>query len=277
MKCIFCKCDSSDSKSAEHIIPESLGNKCQVLSRGIVCDSCNNYFAHKIEKPVLEMPYFKSLRARAMIESKKGKVPPFTGVTQNGDIIEVSFPQEGHGTIQVICNNLTAFKTLQSDRRLYLPMIYEPPIDNQLLSKFICKIAIEAFAQRLSEVENWQPDFVENESLDGIRYFVRYGRHHSSWPYLVRRIDGESQIEYDKAQNIMMEKMSEYDFLIPDVPTIEGGDRSVKNLYFIMAIMGVEYSVNLTNGGIERYINWLKDNQNKSILQMHKSQFHSHL
>lgn len=39
MHCIFCKCDSTNSKSVEHIIPESLGNKSHILRPGIVCDN----------------------------------------------------------------------------------------------------------------------------------------------------------------------------------------------------------------------------------------------
>lgn len=54
MNCIFCKEESSNSRSIEHIIPESLGNKDHVLPPGIVCDKCNNYFARKIEKKILE-------------------------------------------------------------------------------------------------------------------------------------------------------------------------------------------------------------------------------
>lgn len=40
--CIFCHKDSSNSKSIEHIIPESLGNKEHILPNGYVCDICNN-------------------------------------------------------------------------------------------------------------------------------------------------------------------------------------------------------------------------------------------
>jgi len=50
MRCLFCKCPSDDSKSVEHIIPETLGNADHVLPRGTVCDKCNNYFSRKIEK-----------------------------------------------------------------------------------------------------------------------------------------------------------------------------------------------------------------------------------
>lgn len=73
MQCVFCHKDSTASKSVEHIIPESLGNKHYFLSKGYVCDGCNNYFAVKIERELLEQPYFKSMRFRNEILTKKGK------------------------------------------------------------------------------------------------------------------------------------------------------------------------------------------------------------
>lgn len=38
--CIFCNQDSTESKSIEHIIPESLGKDELILDKGIVCDKC---------------------------------------------------------------------------------------------------------------------------------------------------------------------------------------------------------------------------------------------
>ena len=57
-RCIFCKQDSGTSKTIEHIIPESLGNKDHILSRGVVCDYCNNHFGLKIEEPLLDSDYW---------------------------------------------------------------------------------------------------------------------------------------------------------------------------------------------------------------------------
>jgi hypothetical protein len=75
MRCIFCKCDATNSRSIEHIIPESLGNTDHTLPRGIVCDTCNQYFASKVEKPVLDSGVFQFLRSRMNVPSKKGKIP----------------------------------------------------------------------------------------------------------------------------------------------------------------------------------------------------------
>ena len=75
MRCIFCKQDSSTSKSVELIIPESLGNVEHVLPLGAVCDACNQYFARKIERQVLDSPMFRRLRADMAVRNKRGRIP----------------------------------------------------------------------------------------------------------------------------------------------------------------------------------------------------------
>lgn len=277
MRCIFCKNDSSNSKSVEHIIPESLGNKSHILQKGIVCDGCNNYFGNKIEKNVLDMPYFKSLRGRVLIGNKKGKIPRISGFTKNKEDVEIAFSLNGDNTFEVIYKNEKTLETLISHNELYVPFIPEPPKNDLLISKFIGKIALEAFAQRVSFVEDWQDDFVQLKALDELRNFVRYGKGYTIWPYYIRRIDSENQIKYDEKLNKFFEKLNEYDFLIPDNSSIEGDIHKIDNLYFVMAIMGIEYTINLTNAGLNRYTTWLSENQNKSILHMEKSEFHSNL
>jgi len=277
MKCIFCKNDSSNSKSVEHIIPESLGNKTQTLSKGVVCDVCNHYFGNKIEKNVLEMPYFKSLRGRIMIENKKGKIPRVSGFTYDKISVEMSFLPDNSNSIELIIEDEKILESIKNHNKIYIPIYPEPPQDNLYISKFIGKIAIEALAKRVSSVEGWQNDFFENEGLDEIRDFVRYGKGYTIWPYHLRRIDSENQIKYDEKSNKFLEKLNEYDFLIPDNSLTDGDIHKIDNLYFVMAIMGIEYTINLTNAGLNRYMTWLSDNQNKSILQMDKSEFHSNL
>lgn len=277
MKCIFCKNDSTNSKSVEHIIPESLGNKNNILPKGVVCDNCNSYFGSKIEKIVLEIPYFKSLRGRIMIENKKGKVPPVTGFTKNKDIIEINFSSNRDNIVEVIYKDDKTLNSILNSKELYVPLIPEPPQNNIYVSKFLGLIALEALAQRASSIENWQDDFIENSSLDELRNFVRYGKGYAIWPYHIRRIDSENQIEYCKESNSFSEKLNEYDFLIPDISSFDNEVHQVDNLYFVLGIMGIEYTINLTNAGLKRYFSWLSENNNKSILQMEKSEFHKNI
>ena len=74
IRCIFCKTNSGDTKGIEHVIPESLGNIEHVLPKGAVCDRCNNYFGTKIEKQLLEQPYFINVRHRNLIPSVKSSL-----------------------------------------------------------------------------------------------------------------------------------------------------------------------------------------------------------
>ena len=97
MKCIFCKQSSESSKSVEHIIPESLGNTEHFLAKGIVCDKCNNYFATKIEQPLLQLPYFISVRHRNDIESKKGRIPIDKGTLLSPTPSIVNFHRDKDG------------------------------------------------------------------------------------------------------------------------------------------------------------------------------------
>ena len=277
MRYIFCKVNSSNSKSIEHIIPESLGNKTHTLYKGIVCDKCNNYFSHKIEKPVSEIPYFKLLRGRKMIENKKGKIPRISAFTKDKDIIDISFLLDESDILKIKPNNKKIFESIKIHNKLYVPILPKPPLNDLSISKFIGKIALEALAKRVSKAQNWQDNFVENDGLDELRNFVRYGKGYPIWPYYIRRIYGENKISYDKDLNKIIETLNEYDFLIPDNPSINKEYHQINNLYFVMAIMGIEYTINLTNGGLDRYINWLSENQNKSILLMEKSEFHSNL
>ncbi len=278
MRCIFCKIESSCSKSIEHIIPESLGNKSHVLQKGIVCDKCNNYFANKIEKKVLELPYFKSLRGRNVIESKKGKIPGIPGViaSNNGEI-EIHLREDK--IIEVNVQDKEIFKKIRAGEfsQFYIPQIELPPSDNIYISRFLGKIALEALAQRVSQVENWQIDFIENETLEPLRNFVRYGKGCKFWPYYSRKIYEEDRIiEIDKnGSSVASQTMHEYDFLIPSKPEIDGEFRHMDDLYFVCAIMGVEYTINLTEKGMDEYLKWINRNHNKSILLMEKKDFHN--
>lgn len=185
MRCIFCKIESTWSKSIEHIIPESLGNKSHVLPKGIVCDKCNNYFANKIEKKVLELPYFKSLRGRNVIENKKGKISGIPGFIASPNIGDFEIQLNDNKIVEVNVEGKELYERIQNGEfnQFYIPQLEQPPSQNIHIAKFLGKVALEALAQSISKVDNWQTDFVENESLDPLRNFVRYGREYKFWPY----------------------------------------------------------------------------------------------
>lgn len=279
MRCIFCKIESSCSKSKEHVIPESLGNKSHILPKGVVCDKCNNYFANKIEKKVLELPYFKSLRGRNVIENKKGKIPGIPGFIASPNIGEIEIHICDNKIVEVIIEEKGLYERIQKGEfnKFYIPLLEQPPSENIHISKFLGKIALEALAQRVSKVDNWQTDFIENESLDPLRNFVRFGKGYKYWPYLSRKIYNEDRIINNSINDKLppYQTMHEYDFLIPNNPIVIGEIHIIEDIYFVCAIMGIEYTINLTEKGLGEYLKWLNNNNNKSILLMEKKDFHN--
>lgn len=94
MRCLFCKQDSSNTKSVEHIIPESLGNKTMILPCGYVCDKCNNYFAIKVEKPFMELPEIRQLRFQEMIPNKKNKIPKMKTLYNGKSLVKLGWDEK---------------------------------------------------------------------------------------------------------------------------------------------------------------------------------------
>lgn len=71
MACIFCLSNHA-LNTVEHIVPESLGNIQYVLSKGDVCDGCNERFS-KFEKKALDRSILGFERLNLGVKTKKNK------------------------------------------------------------------------------------------------------------------------------------------------------------------------------------------------------------
>lgn len=255
MKCIFCKCLSDNSKSIEHIIPESLGNKKHYLPRGIVCDSCNNYFAVKIEKLLLELPYFRSVRFRNDIENKKGRPTLDKGIM--GGIVSIGKDEQ---FLHIMTENPVIAKGIINGhiKHMILPFNSEPESNDINVSKFLCKAALESLIYRVGPVQEWVDEVTEHPQLDTIRNYVRYGNKPSFWEYHQRRIYQEGDEFFNKyVSKEPYEILHEFNFIYSD----EG------ELFYVLVIMGIEFVVSLSSGEISGYRKWLIQNAGKAPLQ----------
>ena len=153
MECIFCHKDSSSSKSIEHIIPESLGNKHHVLLAGYVCDECNHYFAIKIEKELLAQPYFISMRFRNEILTKKGKLVKEKMIFPDAlKSCEVTMQTTNDGLIASL-EDKELYRLIKSGktRTMIAPYIPAPESPNTIMSRFLTKCAYEYFLYNMGE------------------------------------------------------------------------------------------------------------------------------
>lgn len=259
MFCLFCKEDTNNSRSVEHIIPESLGNTKQVLPPGIVCDKCNNFFAVNVEKPFFELEGIKLLRFNESIPNKRNKIPSSKAILLPDIEVTINKHIENGEIISTIDVPSNVFESLMSQGKNTLIIRAEAPIfESSIVSRFVGKVALEAMAQRLVD----HPDGLEylaNESqLDPLRDHVRKGKI-KEWPVHIRRI-------YESGQNWGTDEgfeqvIYEYDILATDD----------NEYFFVMALFGLEFAINYGGPEIDGYIKWLDNNQNKSYLHIGKN------
>ncbi len=255
MKCIFCKKDSSNSKSIEHIIPESLGNVKATLPKGIVCDSCNNYFAIKIEQKMLQTPFYKSLRSRYGIKNKKGRIPLDVAYLPSGDEIEIElngFFKPGDRNLNFVIHRKKDFEKIANGeiKEFYVPINIE--LEKSLtISRFLAKVGIEVFADRFWESAKDVSYLITEDLFNPLRNFARYGEGVKFWEYYQRRIYSEVE------EGTNRQKMYEF-----DIWTTEN-DNNALGLHLTLVLYGMEFTINLFEPKIDRYKKWLVENNYK--------------
>ena len=256
MRCIFCENDASNSRSVEHIIPESLGNKEHILERGIVCDNCNNYFASKIEEPVLSSIHFRNLRGRQGIANKRGIIPFQYGV----------FPQAGLPiALRASDQGMSAGAWHEKDEARFVRAVmgisegtfivpHSMPIDNRLLARFVAKVGVEAYVANVLKGGLTVDQIIASDELKSVRRFVRRGDSPENWPISRRRIYGEEAIFFEEQASYQV--LHEYSLLLTDE----------NEVYAIICIFGEEYAINLGGPSIDGYRRWLSANGDRSPL-----------
>ena len=239
------------------MVPESLGNKSHILPPGVVCDSCNNYFAGKVEKPVLESEIFKALRLFEEVPSKRGRFPTVQGLVA-GAPVSIGMDKTW-GKYLVLSDDPRearhVFKHLMAPRSLVVfPAEHEPP-DERLFSRFLAKIGFEAVALRLVKYPEGLTYLVDEPQFDPVRNYARRGEGKETWPFSIRRIypadhphpgPGGAREQVVFEWDILRTEASEY--------------------YFVLAIFGVEFAINLGGAEITGYEQWLHQHSGRSPL-----------
>lgn len=259
MKCIWCKQNSDSSKSVEHILPESLGNQTHTLPRGWVCDQCNNYFARKIEQPFLESYYGLAIRFEATIPNKKRRVPPLAGIHLQSSLAIEVVRSLHDGSISIgalkevdVPNWIDAI-TQNKSGALIFPAATEPE-NNRILSRFIAKVALEVLASKCIEIDGWNDEIVNQLVLEEIRQYVRFNNPSSLWPIHIRKIYPYGTMFAEEGHSF--EVLNEWTILVT----------RDQEYFAVIAIFGIEYSINLGGPYLDGYISWLRENDNKSPL-----------
>lgn len=271
MQCIFCHKESYTSKSVEHIIPESLGNNMHVLPKGYVCDECNNYFSIKIEKKLLAQPYFVSMRFRNEILTKKGKLVKermiFPGALKSAEVV---LQKTDNGFIASF-NDEELYECIKEGRTKTMiePYISEPEYPNTTMSRFLAKCAYEFFLYNMRE-NNYNLCVQEllskgNNVLKTLREYARYGKG-KYWQYSQRRIYSEGHCMFNPNEGKFYELLHEMMFFTKEYVRFPNGNIETE-IYFVLAISGIEYAICISDPDISEYIKWLKVHNGHSPLE----------
>ncbi len=270
MECIFCHKDSSSSKSIEHIIPESLGNKHHVLLAGYVCDECNHYFAIKIEKELLAQPYFISMRFRNEILTKKGKLVKEKMIFPDAlKSCEVTMQTTNDGLIASL-EDKELYRLIKSGKTRTMIAPYIPALEspNTIMSRFLTKCAYEYFLYNMGEdkynlcVQELLGS--EVDILKDLREYARYGKG-KYWQYNQRRIYSEGDCFFNQNENSIYEILHEMKFFIKEYKRYPNGYVEAE-IYFIMSIARIEYAICILDPDISEYQKWLEEYEGDSPL-----------
>jgi HNH endonuclease len=252
MRCIFCKKDSSGSRSVEHIMPESIGNKRRTLPVGVVCDACNNYFARKVEEPILSHTWMRNLRAWQQVPNKKGTYPSMLGHIAGTDVC-INMRLGSSGDLQFETERKREASALQTalSRGLEPPLIFtiedDPPPKE--MSRFLCKMALENVAELFSRDESSLPIVVDGAYFENIRAYARYGSQLAEWPFSQRRV---------LPQGTLMKHANTGKW-------VEAGFgcglfmNKRRETLFAFCFYGIEFVVNVGGPSIAGFEEWLKD------------------
>jgi hypothetical protein len=105
-------------------------------------------------------------------------------------------------------------------------------------------------------VDGWIEEVMTKPELDTIKKYARYGDGANYWPYNQRRIYPENTKFSHHLIPHEYEILHEFKLL----------NTKEAHYYFVLAIMGIEYAINLGGPGIDSYKKWLEENNNISVL-----------
>lgn len=258
MRCIFCKQDSSGSRSVEHVMPESIGNKRRILPPGVVCDKCNNYFARKVEEPILAHPSMRNLRAWYRVPNKRGKPPSLLGYIAGTDVA-VNLRVDDNG-IQMKTEKAHDSGRLRTalEGGLSSPLLFNMEMDppKREMSRFLCKIALEVIAEFFSSEPSDTEHMVDEKFYDNIRTYARYGTNYPEWPYSQRRIFPEDTLMRHPVSNEWVRFGFGCGWFM----------NKRRETLVAFCFYGTEFVINVGGPSIRGYEEWLEEHKNISPL-----------
>lgn len=208
----------------------------------------------EVEKYVLESGAFEALRFYQRIPNKRGRFPSLDAVVLPDIMGTISHTNSEHIPLVASFSYQDAMRLMGRGNRaepsvMLLGQPGEGPKEN-VMSRFLAKIALEALAQRVMALPGALDELAQDPQFDPIRNHARRG-HPRNWEFHQRRIYDMNRY-FDEAGELV-QTLYEYDLLLthPERITPEGAVYS--ELYFVLCIMGIEFVIGFANTDVVGY------------------------
>jgi len=235
-------------------MPESIGSKKRILPAGVVCDKCNNYFARKVEQPILSHPWMRNLRAWQQVPNKRGKYPSMLGVVAGTDM-PINMSRGVDGMLKIEAENRRDSDTVTRviaagfEQPIIFTIEDDPP--QKEMSRFLCKMALESVAELFCHDTKDTEHLVDEPYFDNIRTFARYGTYFEEWPYSQRRVFPHDTLMRHPETNEWVQAGFGC--------TLFTNKR--RETLFAFCFYGVEFVINVGGPSIRGYEEWLQDHK----------------
>ena len=149
------------------------------------------------------------------------------------------------------------------------PHIPEPEYPNAIMSRFLAKCAYEFFLYNVGK-DNYDLCVQEllgseNDILKTLREYARYGKG-EFWQYHQRRLYSEGDCFFNQNENICYEILHEMKMFVREHKRFPNGIVHAE-IYFVMAIAGIEYAICLSAPDISEYQKWVEEHKGLSPLK----------
>lgn len=219
----------------------------------------------------MEQPYFKSMRFRNEIATKKGKYVKekmfFPGVVMACDV-EMKTTDSGR---IVSFNDDRLYDAIKDGKShtMLSPYYPEPDYPSTNMSRFLAKCAYEYFLYNVGE-ENYELCVQEllcdkTDVLKDLREYARYGKG-PYWHYNQRRIYSEGDFYFRKDRDELYEILHEMKFFTREHKRYSTGQVEAE-IYFVMVVAGIEYAMCISDPSITEYQKWLEEHNGLSPLK----------
>ena len=202
----------------------------------------------------------RALRFEQVLPNKRGIVSPLQGMLFSGSRVLMH-----RGSIESGRNPELNSLSLEFEEGVFASLggrgtVVFPagvvPTYGPVVSRFLAKVAVEAMAKGFIDNPELLSAFVVEPCLDLIKNHARRGNT-LNWPFYAHRI-----YDSDKAWGAEgYQVVHEFDFLYT----------SEQEFYFVLAIFGMEFTINMGGPDIEGYTKWLAQNNYVSPLYWGKN------